>query len=167
MSQGRVTARTPAAARAACKGASSSSGSTRTVADARMTSGDWRVTTASPRTSALRGEGERSAVGWRPLRSLLLVADGGELREHAHVLEGGGVTLGDAAGGDLLQQAAHDLAGASLRQHVGEADGVGAGQGADLLGHVVGQLLLEGVGGLDPGLQDHEREDRLALELVG
>jgi hypothetical protein len=41
-------------------------------------------------------------------------------------------------GGDVLEQAPHDLAAARLGQRVGEADRVGPGELADLLGHVLG-----------------------------
>ena len=56
-----------------------------------------------------------------------------ETIEDRDVLERGDVAFDLAAGGDLLEQAAHDLARAGLGQRVGEADLLGAGQRADLL----------------------------------
>ena len=45
------------------------------------------------------------------------------------------------AGGDVAQQAAHDLARAGLRQVVGEGDPLRAGELADLVGDVLAQLV--------------------------
>src|SRR5262245_19805598 len=66
--------------------------------------------------------------------SLLVLAELGEDRE---VFERGGVAGGLAAGGDVLQEAAHDLAAAGLGERVREADRVGARELADLLGDVL------------------------------
>jgi len=57
-----------------------------------------------------------------------------EFGDDAEVFEGGGVALDLAGGGKLAQEAAHDLAAAGLGERGGEADVVGAGEGAYLLG---------------------------------
>ena len=46
-------------------------------------------------------------------------------------------------GGDVAQQPAHDLAGARLGQRVGEADVRGLRDAADLVHHVLAQILRE------------------------
>ena len=62
--------------------------------------------------------------------------------KHAVVFQRGRILRGLFAGGNIAQQPAHDLARAGLRQRVGEADLIRAGQGADLLDYVIAQILL-------------------------
>ena len=70
-------------------------------------------------------------------------------------------------GGDVAEQPPHDLAAAGLGQGVGEADLVGPGEGADLLGDVGAQLLPQRLAGLLARFERDEGGDRLALQLVG
>ena len=68
----------------------------------------------------------------------------------------------------LRGAAAHDLAAAGLGQGVGEADLVGPGQGADLLGDVGRAAPSSSASSpVAAALERDERGDRLALELVG
>src|SRR5262245_13644539 len=76
---------------------------------------------------------------------LLFLAQSGE---DAVILQRRCVLYCLLAAGDVAEQAAHDLAGARLRQGVGEADLVGSRQGADLLGDMFAQLLLQRLGRL-------------------
>jgi hypothetical protein len=55
------------------------------------------------------------------------------------VLERGGVAHRLLARGDVAQQAAHELARVRLGQRLGEADLLGLGDRADLLGEVLEQ----------------------------
>jgi hypothetical protein len=93
-----------------------------------------------------------------------------QLIQDGRVLQRAGV-LGDGfALGDAAQQAAHDLAAAGLGQVVAEADVLGLGDGADLLGHPVAQLvgdLLGFVAGGARALEHHEGADGLAGGVVG
>ena len=59
------------------------------------------------------------------------------------VLQGRGVALHGAARGYLLEDAAHDLAAAGLRQARGEAHVIGTRKRADLLGDMGADVLLE------------------------
>src|SRR4051794_15771904 len=112
------------------------------------------------RPRATRGHREPA----RPRSGLVLLA---ELGDDAEVLERRGVAGALAAGGDVAEEPAHDLAAAGLRQGVGEADVVRAGQGADLLDHVGAELLAELLAGRLARLEGDEGRDRLAAELVG
>src|ERR1700687_3647413 len=68
------------------------------------------------------GREEEERPGRRlPVRAFLLFGFA-ELGEDAQVFQRGGVADALFAGGDVAQQAAHDLAAARLRQRVGEAD---------------------------------------------
>ena len=66
-----------------------------------------------------------------------------QLGQHGQVFERRGIAGALDARGDVAEQPPHDLAAAGLGQGVGEADLVGPGQGADLLGDVGAQLLAE------------------------
>src|ERR1051325_537099 len=64
-------------------------------------------------------------------------------REDGVVLERGRVADRLVAAGDVAQEPAHDLPAACLREGVGEAEIVGAREGADLLGDVLAEGLLQ------------------------
>src|ERR1041384_7309682 len=66
-----------------------------------------------------------------------------QTRQHGVVLERGRVADRLVAAGDVAQEPAHDLPAACLREGVGEAEVVGAGEGADLLGDVLAEGLLQ------------------------
>ena len=108
-----------------------------------------------------RGQAGRS----RGLKSRLFALQGGDDGE---VLQRRRVALHFAAGGDLLQDAAHDLSAAGLRQARGKAHVVGPRERADLLGRRAGAASsLSSVDGGDAVLERDEAHERLALELVG
>jgi len=87
--------------------------------------------------------------------------------------QGGGLLLEGADVAQILaeglgaQDAAHDLAAAGLRQALDEVDLLGPGDGPELVGHLLLELVLEGAGGRRSGLEQHEAVDGVALELVG
>src|SRR5690606_40933030 len=87
--------------------------------------------------------------------------------DHGPVLERADVARQLLARGDAAQQAAHDLARARLGQGVGEADLLGPGDRADLLHDVPLELLAQRVRRLHALLERDERDDGLALHLVG
>ena len=97
---------------------------------------------ARSRRSPRRRRGRRRSTEIVPchlrLFLVLLLQRGhdGRIGERGHVAEG-------AAFGDVAEEAAHDLAGAGLRQVDGDEDLLRPGDGADLLGDVRLQLLLE------------------------
>src|SRR5262249_61436309 len=98
-----------------------------------------------PTRPAMRGTSrslrpESVLVRTRSTPALLLVL--AQLGEHRVVLERGGVADRLLAGGDVAQEAPHDLAASRLRQGIREADVVGAGGGADLLGDLLLERLL-------------------------
>ena len=68
--------------------------------------------------------------------------------------------------GDLAQDAAHDLAGARLRQAGRELDQVGRGDRADLLAHPADQFLAQVLARLLAGHQRDIGVDALALDVV-
>src|SRR5258706_3363061 len=82
-----------------------------------------------------------------------------ELGQDGVVLQGRRVAERLLAGGDVAEKPPHDLAAAGLREGIGEADVVGAGERADLLGDVLLQGLLERLAGGLAGLQGHERRE--------
>src|SRR5579864_459176 len=65
-----------------------------------------------------------------------------QLGDYTQILQRGDVALDFAAGSQFAQQAAHDFAAARFGQHVAEADVVGLGQSANLLGHPLAQLFF-------------------------
>src|SRR5215218_3456826 len=67
---------------------------------------------------------------------------------------------------DVAQQPAHDLAAPRLRQVGHEHEEFRPRDRADHVRHVLPQLDAERVAGLLSGLEDHEREDRLAADRV-
>ena len=70
--------------------------------------------------------------------------------------------------GDVLEQPAHDLPAPGLGQVGREEDVVGPGDRADLLRHVLLEIVLEAVARLVAALlEGDERRERLTLELVG
>src|SRR5882762_8849452 len=69
-------------------------------------------------------------------------------------------------GGDLAQDAAHDLAGAGLRQVRGPLQQVGGGDRADLLAHPLHQLAAQRLVRLLVDAQCHIGVDALALDVV-
>src|SRR5262249_38738351 len=90
-----------------------------------------------------------------------------EVGDHARVGKRCRVAeVGDVAFGDLAQDAAHDLAGAGLRQAGGPLDDVGLGERADLAAHVLDQLPAQSVGRLRSDHQGDVGVDALALDLV-
>src|SRR5262249_6962038 len=97
-------------------------------------------------------------------RSLLVVA---ELREDRVVLERRRVLHDLDPGGDVAQEAAHDLAAARLRQSFRETDLGRARELPDLPRDVLHQLLPQEIAGLVPAADGDERADRLAGQLVG
>src|SRR5215218_9061629 len=107
-----------------------------------------------------------TTVYWLLSTALLLVVRP-QLLQHGEVFEGGRVAVGRAGGGDLAEQAAHDLAGARLGERVGEAYLVGAGERADLARDVAAQLLLQLVGRAPLAFERDEGDDALTLHLVG
>mmetsp|Transcript_21664 Transcript_21664/g.51386 ORF Transcript_21664/g.51386 Transcript_21664/m.51386 type:complete len:326 (+) Transcript_21664:42-1019(+) len=108
----------------------------------------------------------------QPSASGCLLAEGlDELVDHAGVGEGRdiaelGLVHALAAGGDLAQDAAHDLARARLRQGGRPLDDVGRGEGADLGAAHHDERLLELVGPLDALVGRHVDVDALALDGV-
>ena len=98
-------------------------------------------------------------------RLLFLLA---QLGQDAVVFQRRRVARRLSAAGDVAQQPAHDLAGARLGQRVGEADLVGPGQGADLLGDVLAAAPSSAPrSAASPPIEGHEAGDALALDLVG
>src|SRR5579872_4120666 len=89
-----------------------------------------------------------------------------QLGEHGVVFQRGRVAHLFFAGGDVSQQAAHDFAAAGFGQGVGEADGVGRGEGADVLANVPLQFFLETVVAVAL-FERYEAGDAFALEFVG
>ena len=91
----------------------------------------------------LRGQ---QAVNTGLVGTLPLVGDGALLLraaqagEHVEVFQRRGVALDLCAGGNLLEQAAHDFSGARLGQRFGEADVVGLGHRADFLADMLAKL---------------------------
>src|SRR3954447_4228652 len=81
----------------------------------------WFTIGAETRCSLLAGTGRGPAL---------------DLVDHAGVGQRGGVTE-IAALGHVLQQPPHDLAAARLGEIVGEDDGLGPGDGAELGGHML------------------------------
>ena len=79
------------------------------------------------------------------------------------VPQGGGVTQ-RLPFGDVLEQPAHDLAGARLRQVGGEDHRLGAGDLADLRPHPLPQLAGQLVRGLEALSQQHEAQRPHSLE---
>src|SRR5262245_42119409 len=68
--------------------------------------------------------------------------------------------------GDLAQDAAHDLAGAGLRQAGGELDEIRRGDRADLLAHPADQFLAQVLRRLLAAHQRHVGIDALALDVM-
>ncbi len=99
------------------------------------------------------------------MQSLLGVRPGvgstANLFDHAGVGQGRGVTQIPALG-DVSQESAHDLAGAGLGKVVGEDDGAGPSDRADLGGHVAPEHLPVLLGSLTSTLKGHEGNDGLA-----
>jgi len=91
-----------------------------------------------------------------------------QLIEDGRVFQGGDVLCDLFAARHRLQQTAHDLARAGLGKIVGEADIVGLGDGADLRGDPVAQLLHQRVGlaGGPLTAAHDEGEHRFTLDLV-
>ena len=84
-----------------------------------------------------------------------------DLLDDGGVGERGGVAE-LAALGDVAEESAHDLAGAGLRQVVGEDDRLRPADLADLGGDVLAQLGADLVGALGVALERDEGDDRLA-----
>ena len=97
-------------------------------------------------------------------RALLLRA--AESGEHVEIFERRGVALDLRAGGDLLEQAAHDFPGTRLGQRLGEADVVRLGHGTDLPGDVLAKLLAKLGAGLHAGLEGDEGDEGLAFQII-
>src|SRR6476660_6494153 len=90
-----------------------------------------------------------------------------ELCEDAEVFEGGRVALRlGVAPRDFLQEAAHDLSAARLRERVREADLIGARELSDLLVDVRGELVLEVLARRLALLERDEDDEGLAFEVV-
>src|SRR5262245_18864988 len=89
-----------------------------------------------------------------------------QLSKHRQIFERRRIADRLRTAGDVAQQAAHDLAAAGLGQGFGVADVVGAREGADLLGDVLAQLLLQLGAPRVPGFEADERRDGLPLHLV-
>ena len=68
---------------------------------------------------------------------------------------------------DLPQDAAHNLATASLGQVGHDVDRLGRGKRSDALAHLQDKLLAERIRGLGSVLEGHEGIDSLARELIG
>ena len=100
----------------------------------------------------------RKSNGTSFLRRAGVLADG---LDDGRVGEGRRVAEGPALG-DVAQQAAHDLARAGLGQVRHEHQELRPGDRADDVGDVLAQLDGQRVGRLLVGLEDDEREDRLA-----
>ena len=100
------------------------------------------------------------------------LAAGLQFFDDALVFEGRGV-LGDlVAGGNVTQKTSHDLARACFGQRVGQADLVGLGDGAKLVGDVGGHRLFEcrgfvAAGGRNGALGDDKGGDAGAFDVVG
>eukprot|EP01136_Pigoraptor_vietnamica_P034612 Opistho-1_new@98791 len=106
----------------------------------------------------------------RPGRAWLRSIRLPQLFQDRGVLQGRGVLRDALALGHRTQQAPHDLARAGLGQVVAEADVLGLGDRTDLLGHMVAQLLGDGLGLVARGagaLEHDEGADRLARGVVG
>src|SRR3954468_9365400 len=79
-----------------------------------------------------------------------------ELGHDAQVFESRGVAGTLAAGGDVAEEATHDLAAAGLGHRLGEPDVVGPRQGADLLDDVGAEFLTQLFGGGRTRVEGHE-----------
>src|ERR1700750_3085159 len=88
-----------------------------------------------------------------------------EFLHHIGVAERGDVAQG-ATLGDVAAEAAHDLAGAGLRQVVGPDDPLRAGEFADVLGDGFADALDQLVAFGDLATQGDEGADRLAGSLA-
>src|SRR5690606_30093295 len=119
-----------------------------------------------------RGGGLKTPRHWAgawllPLRRSAVGAIGDEVVDHAGIGEGGGIAEGvDLVGGDLAQDAAHDLARAGLGQAGRPLDDVGAGDRADLLAHQGDQVLFELLGGADAVHQGDVALEAMGLNVV-
>ena len=87
--------------------------------------------------------------------------------DDGEVFEGGGISGDGAGGGELAEEAAHDFAGAGFGELLGEAEVVGAGERADLLGDPLAEFLLQFFGGLGAFFERDKGGDGLAFEVVG
>src|SRR3954468_8682639 len=99
-----------------------------------------------------------------PPNQCLLLA---QLGEHIQIFEGGNVPFGLAAGGNVLQQPAHDLAAAGFGKVLRETHGVRSGEFADLVRDVLAQRFLHFRRRSVGRLEGHEHDQRLALQVVG
>src|ERR1051325_11038390 len=91
----------------------------------------------------------------------------GQFRQHVQIFQGGGVALDLGAGSDLLEQAAHDFAGARFGQGFGEADVVGFGDRADFFGDVQAKFFAQLAVGVDAAFDRHEGDEGLAFQGIG
>src|ERR1700733_254009 len=92
-----------------------------------------------------------------------------QLRDDGGVLQCGDVLRDFLAPGERPQPPAHDFSGARLRQHLGETDVIGPGNGAELLGDPLAQLVGELRHLLvpaSPAATHDVGEDRLALDVM-
>src|SRR6187431_1514286 len=89
-----------------------------------------------------------------------------QLGQHAQVFERRNIALGLAAGGDVLQQPAHDLTATRLRQAVGETHRVGPGELSDLICDVLGERLLHFGRRAVGRLERYEDDQGLSFQIV-
>ena len=100
------------------------------------------------------------------LRNSVFAARGREGSDDVDVFERGGVAFERFAGGDLLEEAAHDLAGTRFRQRSGKADLIRRGDRTDDLADVLLEFVFESTVGLDAFLHGDEADDALAFQFI-
>src|ERR1051326_8318460 len=84
-----------------------------------------------------------SLVIGHSIELLLRLAQPGE---HAEILQRGGVAFDFCAGGDLLEQAAHDFSRARFGQRLGESNIIRPGHRPDFLGDVLAEFVAQEIG---------------------
>src|SRR6266487_6360986 len=89
-----------------------------------------------------------------------------QLLKNRKILQSRNIVSHCAAGGNLTQQAPHDLAGSGLWEGIGKADFIRPGERADLLGNVLAKFLLEAVGSRASAFKGHESNDCRSLQIV-
>ena len=67
----------------------------------------------------------------------------------------------------MLEQAAHDFAGAGFGEGLREADVIGLGNRADFFGDLLAQFFAQAAVGRDAAFDGHESDEGLAFEFVG
>ncbi len=90
-----------------------------------------------------------------------------QLGDDVEIFQRCSVAFDFAAGGDFLEQAAHDFAAAGFGEGVGEADVVGFGDGADLGGDVGAEFYFQRGRDVDVTARSDEGDEGLTFQRVG